>query len=59
LESNMRYSNSGTGGSYAGTSSYQQQPMACSFAAGSVGNRSALLASLMIGLVAVFRRRSR
>ena len=59
LESNMRYSNAGTGGSYSGTSYDQQQPIACSFAAGSAGNRSALLGLLMIGLVAILRRQSR
>jgi Ca-activated chloride channel family protein len=56
LGSNMRYSYTGTGGSY-GNSSYQQQPMACSFAAGASGNSSTVLGVLMIGLVAILRRR--
>ena len=60
LESNMRYStNAGTGGSYSGTSSYNQQPMACSFAAGAPGHRSTLWGGLMIGFVAILRRQSR
>lgn len=60
LESNMRYSNPGTGGSYSGSSPYgQQQPMACSFAVGSSGDRSALLGLLLIGLVAILRRQAR
>jgi len=59
LEGNMRYSNPGTGGSYASGSSSQQQPLACSFAAGGRGAHSASLWGLMLGLVAILRRRSR
>jgi Ca-activated chloride channel family protein len=59
LESNMRYSNSGTGGSYSDNSSYQQQPMACSFAAGSAGNGGAPLGLLLMGVAAILRRRVR
>lgn len=58
LESNMRYSNSGTGG-YSGNSSYQQQPMACSFATGSSGDSGALLGLLSMGLAAILRRQAR
>jgi Ca-activated chloride channel homolog len=57
LESNMRYSNAGTGGSYSSTS--QQPPMACSFATGAAGNASSLLGVLVIGLVAILRRQRR
>ena len=52
LESNMRYSNAGTGGSYTS----EQTPMACSFVAGASGSRSAMSGLLMIGFVAVLRR---
>jgi len=56
LESNMRYSSSGASSDY---SSSEQTPMACSFAAGATGHRSATLGLLMLGLVALSRRRSR
>jgi Ca-activated chloride channel family protein len=58
LESNMRYSNSGTGG-YSGNSSYQQQPMACSFATGSSGDSGAPLGLMLMGLAAILRRQAR
>ena len=60
LESNMRYSYSykGTAGN-SGNSSYEQQPMACSFTAGSPGDGSTLLGLLSIALVAMLRRRAR
>jgi Ca-activated chloride channel family protein len=59
LESNMRSSNAGTGGNYSNDSSYQQQPMACSFAAGPQGDLSAPLGLLSLALVAMLRRRVR
>jgi Ca-activated chloride channel family protein len=55
LESNMSYSSSGTSSDY----SSERTPMACSFAAGSVGHGSPLLGLLAMGLVAILRRRSR
>jgi Ca-activated chloride channel family protein len=55
LESNMRYSNAGTGGSYTS----EQTPTACSFAAGGSGNRSAMVGLLLTGFAAVLRRQRR
>jgi Ca-activated chloride channel family protein len=52
LASNMRYASSGTSGDY----SSEQAPMACSFAVGSAGHRSAMVWLLMVGAAAVLRR---
>ena len=52
LENNMRYGTSSS-------STYDQQPMACSFAMGGSGHTSALASASALALLALLRRRSR